>query len=169
MSFPWRSAKIFPGNVTGFISSKDGTNCCADISPMGLTPMQQENDHVLLSFHSSPKKGDNWFDLSFGVSFAWLKLIQNQNWTKLFASFLKRCFISFGVSLKYFLYTSEILILKTSKWPIFVNWWIHFTKISHLSVKTYKGCNISIFFFSFRRLSFIIFLNFSNWFYLSIR
>lgn len=109
--------------------------------------MQQENDHVLLSFHSSPKKGDNWFDLSFGVSFAWLKLIQNQNWTKLFASFLKRCFISFGVFLKYFLYTSEILILKTSKWPIFVNWWIHFTKISHLSVKIYKACNISIFFF----------------------
>lgn len=127
--------------------------------------MQQENDHVLLSFHSSPKKGDNWFDLSFGVIFAWLKLIQNQNWTKLFASFLKRCFISFGVSLKYFLYTSEILILKTSKWPIFVNWWIHFTKISHLSVKTYIACNISIFFFSFRRLSFIIFLNFSNCFW----
>lgn len=135
----------------------------------GINSMQQENDHVLLSFHSSPKKGDNWFDLSFGVIIAWLKLIQNQNWTKLFASFLKRCFISFGVSLKYFLYTSEILILKTSKWPIFVNWWIHFTKISHLSVKTYKACNISIFFFSFRRLSFIIFLNFSNWFYLSIR
>lgn len=122
--------------------------------------MQQENDHVLLSFHSSPKKGDNWFDLSFGVSFAWLKLIQNQNWTKLFASFLKRCFISFGVSLKYFLYTSEILILKTSKWPIFVNWWIHFTKISHLSVKTYKGCNISIFFFFFSSSLFYHFFEF---------
>lgn len=131
--------------------------------------MQQENDHVLLSFHSSPKKGDNWFDLSFGVIFAWLKLIQNQNWTKLFASFLKRCFISFGVSLKYFLYTSEILILKTSKWPIFVNWWIHFTKISHLSVKTYKGCNISIFFFSFRRLSLSFFWISRTVFDLSIR
>lgn len=149
MSFPWRSAKIFPGNVTGFISSKDGTNCCADISPMGLTPCSKKMIMSFYLFIPVQKKGDNWFDLSFGVIFAWLKLIQNQNWTKLFASFLKRCFISFGVSLKYFLYTSEILILKTSKWPIFVNWWIHFTKISHLSVKTYIACNISISFFLF--------------------
>lgn len=168
MSFPWRSAKIFPGNVTGFISSKDGTNCCADISPMGLTPCSKK---MIMSFYLFIPVQKRW-QLIWSIVWCHLRLIevnQNQNWTKLFASFLKRCFISFGVSLKYFLYTSEILILKTSKWPIFVNWWIHFTKISHLSVKTYKACNISIFFFSFRRLSFIIFLNFSNWFYLSIR
>lgn len=48
MSFPWRSAKIFPGNVTGFISSKDGTNCCADISPMGLTPCSKK---MIMSFY----------------------------------------------------------------------------------------------------------------------